>query len=84
MTAPHAAGVVALMWEKTLLLNLPGCEDGSATLRAEAALVGDGEREGILSAPRAISWHWRRHVDVLGPGVLSSRGRSAQNDRTGA
>jgi len=25
MTAPHAAGVVALMWEKTLLLNLPGC-----------------------------------------------------------
>jgi subtilisin len=70
MAAPHAAGVVALMWEKTLLLNPDGLlrpEDARATLRAKAALVGeapldspttgysfDGEREGILSAPSAL------------------------------
>jgi hypothetical protein len=70
MAAPHAAGVVALMWEKTLLLNSAGLlhpEDARATLRAKAALVGeapldapttgysfDGEREGILSAPSVL------------------------------
>jgi subtilisin family serine protease len=70
MAAPHAGGVVALMWEKTLLLNPDGLlrpEDARATLRAKAALVGeapldspttgysfDGEREGILSAPSAL------------------------------
>ena len=70
MAAPHAAGVVALMWEKTLLLNSAGLlhpEDARAALRAKAALVGeapldapttgysfDGEREGILSAPSVL------------------------------
>jgi thermitase len=70
MAAPHAAGVVALMWEKALLLNSAGLlhpEDARATLRAKAALVSeapldspttgyrfDGEREGILSAPSAL------------------------------
>jgi len=70
MAAPHAAGVVALMWEKTLLLNPAGLlhpEDARATLRAQATLVGempldspttgysfDGEREGVLSALGAL------------------------------
>ena len=70
MAAPHAAGVVALVWEKALLLNPAGRlhpEDARATLRAKAERVAeapldspttgysfDGEREGILSAPSAL------------------------------
>jgi subtilisin family serine protease len=70
MSAPHVAGVAALMWEKALSGTSPGTllvEDARGKIRASAARRGtapldsptggytfDGEREGIVWAPGAL------------------------------
>ncbi|MCZ6750571.1 MAG: S8 family serine peptidase, partial [Acidobacteria bacterium] len=66
MASPHVAGVVALMWEKELGLNL-GPEffrngirdsvDRPGTVPLDSAVDGytfDGEREGVVWAPAAV------------------------------
>jgi len=69
MSAPHVAGVVALMWEKALAIGADlAPEDARAAIRGKADQFGtgpldspttsysfDGEREGILWAPGALN-----------------------------
>lgn len=69
MAAPHATGVIALAWEKALSLGLSLSPETARTiLRSGADLAAiaplnspsgsysfDGEREGILWAPDALS-----------------------------
>lgn len=69
MAAPHVAGVVALMWQKTIELGLSplGVEPARSKIRESANGVGsaplnspascysfDGEREGVVSAPGVL------------------------------
>ncbi|MDH3323392.1 MAG: S8 family serine peptidase [Flavobacteriaceae bacterium] len=69
MASPHVAGAVAVMWSKALDLGLLlDPEFVKATIRSTAELSGltpidspsnwytfDGEREGIMSVPNALS-----------------------------
>jgi subtilisin family serine protease len=63
MAAPHAAGVVALLLEKTATLTpaeikariMTGDKEGVAPLNSPtSSYTFDGEREGVLSAPIAL------------------------------